>query len=84
MYAMAKKRVADAERELESVVVAPGYKRNKAAACIVLGLWLGVVAAILGQLQLFAMLGVSVFSPTIDVLFAGLTAGALSRPIHCL
>lgn len=84
MITMAKKRVSDAERELESVIAAPGYRRAKAVACTLTGLQLGVLLATLIQVQLFALLGIAVVPARIDVLMAGLTIGALTRPIHLI
>jgi hypothetical protein len=84
MYAIAKKRVADAEREYEGGVTAPGYKRSKSVACVILGLMLGVIITALSQLQLFSLLGIGVVPPRIDVLFTGVVIGALTRPIHLL
>lgn len=84
MYAIAKKRVADAEREYEAGVTAPGYKRSKAVVCVVLGLMVGVIIATWGELQLFATLGIGTVPPRIDVLLTGVVIGALTRPVHLL
>jgi len=84
MMALAEKRLADAERQLASAADSPDYKNAKRAACIVLGLWLGIVVAAVGQLQMFAMLGVDVVPARIDVLITGLVIGSGSYPVHSL
>ncbi len=84
MYAIAKKRVAEAERELESGVSAPSYRRSKSATCVTLGLWLGVVVCGLAQIQLLALFGTGIAGARLDILFSGVVAGAFARLIHVL
>src|SRR4030095_6432765 len=45
---------------------------------------LGVVIAAIGQLQMFAMLGIGVVPSQIDVLITGLVIGSGSYPVHSL
>jgi hypothetical protein len=82
MYAIAKKRLADAEREFEGGVTAPGYKRSKAVACVALSLMLGVTITAFSQLQIFAVMGIGSVPAPVDMLFTGIVTGALARPVH--
>ncbi len=84
MMDMAQARLADAERELAAITDSDGYKNAKRAASIVLGLWLGLIVAAIGQLQMFAMLGVGAVPSHIDVLITGLVIGSGSYPVHSL
>ena len=45
---------------------------------------LGVIIAAVGQLQMFAMLGIGVVPAHIDVLITGLVIGSGSYPVHSL
>jgi hypothetical protein len=47
-------------------------------------LMLGVIIARVGQLQMFAMLGIGIVPPQIDVLITGLVIGSGSYPVHSL
>lgn len=84
MMSMAETRLASAESELASATDSPGYRSAKRAASIVLGLWLGVVIAGVGQLQMFAMLGVGVVPARVDALITGLVIGSGTYPVHSL
>jgi hypothetical protein len=84
MIGLAQTRVTDAERELASAVDSPIYKDAKKAATIVLGLWLGVLVAGMGQIQMFALLGIGLVPASIDVLITGLVIGSGSYPVHSL
>jgi hypothetical protein len=84
MKTMAEKRLSDAEAEMASGVDSPTYKSAKRAASIVVGLWLGLIVATIGQLQMFALLGVSVVPARVDVLITGLVIGSGSYPVHSL
>jgi len=84
MMQVAEKRLADAERELSQVVTSASYKNAKRAASIILGLWLGIIVATIGQLQMFAMLGVGNVPAKVDVLITGLVIGSGSYPVHSL
>lgn len=81
---LAKQRLDKAEDNLAAVTSSDKYIRAKAAASIILGLMLGVVVATIGQLQIFAMLGVGVVPAHIDVLVTGLVIGSGSYPVHSL
>lgn len=81
---MAQKRLLDAERDLAALPDSANYKNAKRAASIVLGLWLGLIIATIGQLQMFAMLSVGVVPAKIDVLVTGLVIGSGSYPVHSL
>jgi hypothetical protein len=50
----------------------------------VLGLILGVIVAALGQLQMFAMLGIGSVPARVDVFITGLVIGTGSYPVHSL
>lgn len=80
----AQKRLDDAEKKLASLTDSPDYKSAKAAASVVLGLMIGVVVAGVGQMQMFALLGIDAMPPSIDVLITGLVIGSGSYPVHSL
>jgi hypothetical protein len=84
MLDLAQTRLADAESNLASVTTSEGYRSAKAAASIVLGLILGVIVATLGQLQMFAMLGIGSVPAPFDVFITGLVIGSGSYPVHSL
>ena len=84
MLDLAEKRLADAQANLAQVTSSDGYRNAKAAASIVLGLMIGVVVAALGQLQMFAMLGIGVVPARVDVLITGIVIGTGSYPVHSL
>jgi hypothetical protein len=84
MLDLAQTRLADAESNLASVTTSEGYRSAKAAASIVLGLILGVIVATLGQLQMFAMLGIGGVPAPFDVFITGLVIGSGSYPVHSL
>jgi hypothetical protein len=80
----AQERLAAAEGKLGSLTDSAGYRSAKAAASIVLGLMFGIVVATLGQLQMFALLGIDLVPAHIDVLITGLVIGSGSYPVHSL
>ena len=84
LMALAHLRLEKAESDLAGVTSSESYGSAKAAASIVLGLMLGVIIAAIGQLQMFAMLGVAVVPAKIDVLVTGLVIGSGSYPVHSL
>ena len=84
MLDLAEKRLADAQANLGQVTSADDYRSAKAAASIVLGLMMGVIVAALGQLQMFAMLGIGVVPAHVDVLITGIVIGTGSYPVHSL
>jgi hypothetical protein len=84
MLELAQNRLDDAENNLANVTASDGYRGAKAAASIVLGLILGVIVATLGQLQMFAMLGIGSVPAPVDVLITGLVIGSGSYPVHSL
>jgi len=84
MMGLAQQRLKDAEGNLAAVTSSSGYISAKAAASIIVGLMLGVIVAALGQLQMFAMLGIAIVPARIDVLVTGLIIGSGSYPIHSL
>jgi hypothetical protein len=84
MMALARQRLQDAEANLGAATASETYINAKAAAAIIIGLMLGVIIAALGQLQMFAMLGVGVVPARIDVLVTGLIIGSGSYPVHSL
>jgi hypothetical protein len=81
---IAQQRLENAESNLSAVASSDSYISAKAAASIILGLMLGVIIAAIGQLQMFAMLGVGIVPPQIDVLITGLVIGSGSYPVHSL
>ena len=84
LMALALQRLENAESNLTDVTSSEKYISAKAAASIVLGLMLGVIIAGVGQLQMFAMLGIGIVPPQIDVLITGLVIGSGSYPVHSL
>jgi hypothetical protein len=84
MLDLAQTRLDDAENNLANVTSSDGYRSAKAAASIVLGLIIGVVVSTLGQLQMFAMLGIGSVPARVDVFITGLVIGTGSYPVHSL
>jgi hypothetical protein len=84
MVDLAEKRLTDAEKNLAGATSSDSYRSAKAAVSIVLGLMIGLIVATLGQLQMFAMLGIGVVPARIDVLITGLIIGTGSYPVHSL
>jgi len=80
----AQNRLKEAEQKLAAASDSPDYRSSKGAASIILGLLLGVVVAALGQIQMFAMLGIGAVPARIDVLITGLVIGSGSYPVHSL
>ncbi len=80
----AQTRLDAAEDKLAGATSSPDYRSAKGAVTIVLGLMLGVVVAALGQIQMFALLGVSAVPARLDVLITGLVIGSGSYPVHSL
>jgi hypothetical protein len=84
LMVLANQRLENAENNLAGIISSDSYVSAKSAASIVLGLMLGVIIAAIGQLQMFAMLGISVVPAQIDVLITGLVIGSGSYPVHSL
>lgn len=84
MLDLAEKRLSDAESNLENVTASDGYRSVKSAASIILGLVLGVILSALGQLQMFAMMGIGSVPARVDVFITGLVIGTGSYPVHSL
>jgi hypothetical protein len=80
----AQKRLKEAEAKLAGAADSPDYRSAKSAATIILGLMLGVIVAALGQIQMFALLGISAVPARMDVLITGLVIGSGSYPVHSL
>ena len=81
---LAQQRLENAEGNLAALTSSDGYINAKVAASIVLGLMFGVIIAAIGQLQMFAMLGIGIVPAQIDVLITGLVIGSGSYPVHSL
>jgi len=81
---LAQQRLENAEGNLANITSADSYLGVKTAASIILGLMLGVIIAALGQLQMFAMLGIGIVRAPIDILITGLVIGSGSYPVHSL
>ena len=84
MMDLAEERLKDAESNLAGATSSDEYRSAKAAATIVLGLIIGVSVATLGQLQMFAMLGIGSVPARVDVFITGLVIGSGSYPVHSL
>jgi hypothetical protein len=79
---LAELRLVKAEENLSTLVTFDSYKSAKAAATIIIGFIVGLTLAGLGQLQMFALLGIGAVPARIDVLITGLMLGASTQPIH--
>ena len=84
LMTLAQLRLASAESNLSDLTSSERYISAKSAASVLLGLMLGVIIAGIGQLQMFAMLGIGVVPAQIDVLITGLVIGSGSYPVHSL
>lgn len=80
----AQARLSAAESTVGGLTDSASYKSAKAAASILLGLMLGVIVAAIGQLQMFAMLGIGLVPARLDVLITGFIIGSGSYPVHSL
>jgi hypothetical protein len=81
---IAQARLESAEKNLADLTSSAKYASAKSAASVILGLMLGVIIAGIGQLQMFAMLGIGIVPAQIDVLITGLVIGSGSYPVHSL
>jgi len=83
MLAEAEKRATETEKKLAQASDSPDYRSAKAAASVVLGLMLGVIVATVGQIKMFALLGIAM-PARIDVFATGIVIGSGSYPVHSL
>ncbi len=83
LLADAEARVAETENKLNEASGSSDYINAKAAASIVLGLMLGVIVATVGQIKMFALLGIAM-PARIDVFATGIVIGSGSYPVHSL
>jgi uncharacterized membrane protein len=83
MLAEAEARATAAEKKLSQASSSPDYISAKAAASVVLGLMLGVIVATVGQIKMFALLGIAM-PARIDVFATGIVIGSGSYPVHSL
>jgi hypothetical protein len=81
---LAEQRVKIAEEQLSQITSSDHYRNAKRAASIYLGLLLGLIVATAGSMQMFAMMGISVGNPKIDVIVTGVVIGSGSGPVHSL
>jgi hypothetical protein len=81
---LAEKRLQLAEGQLSDATASDSYRNAKRAASIYLGLLLGLIVATASSLQMFALMGVKVGDPRIDVIVTGLVIGSGSAPVHSL
>ncbi len=81
---LAETRLRNAEQQLSQVTDSDHYKNAKRATTTFLGLLLGIVVATASSLQMFALMGVKVGNPRIDVIITGLVIGSGSAPVHSL
>ncbi len=84
LMSLAEQRLQTAEGQLSQVTVSDGYRNAKRAGSIFLGLLLGLVVASASSLQMFALMGIKVGNPRIDVIITGLVIGSGSAPVHSL
>ena len=84
LMGLAEKRLQLAEDQLSDATASDSYRNAKRAACIYLGLLLGLIVATASSLQMFALMGVKVGDPRIDVIVTGLVIGSGSAPVHSL
>lgn len=83
MLAEAEKRATETEKKLAQASSSPDYRSAKAAASVVLGLMLGVIVATVGQIKMFALLGIAM-PARIDVFATGIVIGSGTYPVHSL
>jgi ElaB/YqjD/DUF883 family membrane-anchored ribosome-binding protein len=83
LLAEAEARATGAEKKLAQASSSPDYISAKAAASVVLGLMLGVIVATMGQIKMFALLGIAM-PARIDVFATGIVIGSGSYPVHSL
>jgi hypothetical protein len=84
LMTLAQLRLESAESNLADITSSESYISAKTSASVILGLMLGVLIAGIGQLQMFAMLGIGIVPAQIDVLVTGLVIGSGSYPVHSL
>jgi hypothetical protein len=84
LMSLAEQRLRTAEGQLSQVTDSDKYKNAKRAASIFIGLLLGLGVATAGSLQMFALMGVNVGHPRVDVIITGLVIGSGSAPVHSL
>jgi hypothetical protein len=84
IMSLAEQRLRTAEDQLGQVTDSDNYKNAKRAAAIYLGLLLGLIVATASSLQMFAMMGIALPHPKIDVVITGLVIGSGSAPVHSL
>jgi len=73
-----------AKDRLQEYLESPQYTSWKKTISLVTGLVLGLLIAIGTKLQMFALLGVDVRAPWIDMVVTGLIIGSGSAPVHSL
>ncbi len=82
ILALAERRLAEAEINLNSVTASARYKSAKATASILVGLLLGVIVAEATSLQMFALLGIDAVPAKLDAFMTGLFIGSGAYPVH--
>jgi len=83
VLAQAEERLAKAEARLRSWTGAPEYRAWKRALSIWIGLLVGLVVAIMGDLGMFHIIGVPA-PRLLDMLVTGLIIGAGPGPMHSI
>lgn len=79
----AEERLAKAEARLRSWTSAPEYRAWKRALSIWIGLLIGLMVAVIGDLGMFRVLGIPM-PRILDMLVTGLIIGAGPGPMHSL
>jgi hypothetical protein len=81
-----EKKLADAKDRLSEYLSSDLYTSWKRARALSLGLALGVVLAVVGKIQMFALLNISIPQQLawVDMLITGLVIGTGSAPVHSL
>jgi len=84
LMGLAEQRLQAAEDQMSQIASSDSYRTAKRAVSIYLGLLLGLIVATVGSLQMFAMMGVAMGHPKVDVIITGLVIGGGSAPVHSL
>lgn len=82
LMSLAEYRLAIAENELLRVTDHISYRVAKRAACAYISIFLGTTLALVGSLQMFALLGIRISNPRIDVFLTGIVIGGIVFPVH--
>ena len=81
---LAEQRLETAEERLSHLHDSSTYLDFKRSTVVYLCLLLGLVIATASSLQIFAVMGIQLGDPKVDMVLTGLVIGGLVRPVHVL